>query len=211
MKDNVLYIFGNGFSRKPINPSKLNGYIYGCNRFYREYPTADKIFCTDIPITREILENNHKGTVVYRYDAFRRFTPKEIKQIESNDNWRPFYPEQIIGKQPKGSYSSGARAVCYAVEVDPSERKMEWDAIYLLGFDFFNMAGRKNKTPANARHIYEGQSLYERPVQKRSGAAFKDQLSRFKKKFIRVVDKKVVKVPDWNEMTIEEFMCKHQS
>ena len=210
MRANVLYIFGNGLSRKPINPSKLNGYIYGCNRFYREYPQADKVFCADLPITREILQNNYKGTVIYRYDMFRRYTAKELESMNLRDNWRPFYPEQVIEKLKKGSYSSGARAVTYAVHVDPLERKKEWDAIYLLGFDFFNMAGRKDATPANAGHMYAGQPFYERAVYKRTGADFILQIEQFKDKFIRVVNKDVVKVPNWNEMTIEEFMCKHQ-
>lgn len=208
MKDNVLYIFGNGFSRKPVNPSKLNGYIYGCNRFYREYPQADKVFCADLPMMREILQNNYKK-VVYRYDAYRKLTEDELKKIKELD-WRPFYPEQVVERKKRGSFSSGARALMYAIHVDPSERKKEWDAIYLLGFDFFNMKGRKNKTPANARHVYEGQPLYERPVQKRSGDDFKQQISPFKDKFIRVVNRDVVKVPEWNEITIEEFMCQHQ-
>jgi len=208
-KNNVLYIFGNGISRKPIDPSKLNGYIYGCNRFYQEYPSSDKIFVADQPMAKEILFSNFSGIVVYRHSLLSRAEVAE--QIKEKPSWLPFKPEArgLAGKRQKGNYSSGARALIWAIHIDPLQRQKEWDEIYLLGFDFHNMKGQK---PYKALNIYKGKEFYQQDTSVGTGSDFQKQIDPYRKKFIRVVDDNTVLVKEgWNQLDIKEFMCKHLS
>ena len=55
--DNNVYVFGNGLSRKNINPYELNGTVVGCNACFRDFD-PDILVAIDAGIIWEIVERN---------------------------------------------------------------------------------------------------------------------------------------------------------
>ncbi len=138
----IAFIIGNGESRKPVKLDFLReqGIIYGCNALYRDfYP--DVLVSLDEAMTKEIIDAKYEGCHIYKDKNKSKLgvflVDQEGTKVTLNKGW-----------------SSGATAAFLAASC------VEFDDIYLLGFDVYKTRfvdnvykGTANYVAANAKPI----------------------------------------------------------
>lgn len=116
----MIFVFGNGESRKDLDLNCFTEPKVGCNAVHRDY-YVDHLVCVDRRMVQEALDAKFKGTIYTRMDWMHFFknTPVTIlPELPYEGNTRPDEPFQ---------WGSGPYAVLLAALLD--------DHISLVGFD----------------------------------------------------------------------------
>lgn len=187
----TAFIIGNGESRKPIKLDFLRekGIIYGCNALYRDfYP--DVLVSLDKAMTKEILDSHYPGCHIYKSDNQSKLglflVDQDGNKVTLNKGW-----------------SSGATAAFLAASC------VEFDNIYLIGFDVFKTQEVNNIYKDTKNYV----SSTNKPI---STVQFREQLGHVMKNapykhFIWVNDYHKEIWPytkNYSLMTVKEFKDK---
>lgn len=143
MNNGIIFVIGNGESRRSIDLEKLRnkGTIIGCNALYRDFH-PDYLVSVDDLMINEIKASNYEGdliTVSTNKRDNKRYVSDKSGVIAD-------YDKEISG------WSSGGVALSY------SSDKLQGNMIYLLGFDFDPL---KKITKYN--NMYKGTNNYRDP------------------------------------------------
>lgn len=149
---NVAVVFGNGESRKMINPQKIIGkksgllgakapQTYGCNAFYRDY-TPDFMVCTDRTVAQEMVNSGFTNdNIVYTHPIISLEFPNKFYMI------------------PNDPYANAGATAAYIACFDGHEK------IYLLGCEGQDGSNYNN-------NIYAGTAGYSAKERNMTGANY---------------------------------------
>lgn len=192
-----VIIVGNGISRKDINIRlyKRKGYkLYGCNRAYEDLK-FDRLFCTDLGMTKEIVESNYPGRIVVRPGG-----------TELRDERIEIFDADTIHRGPnnrRGIVCTGTRAVLYALE--------KGYLPYLLGFDLYNPGDNLLERPSQIENMYAGTKFYDvtrKAVRIETAKRFGEQLEKYYDKLWRVTTPSTVSIDPNREISMPEFLSR---
>ena len=116
----MIFVFGNGESRKDLNLNCITDPKVGCNAIHRDY-YVDHLVCVDRRMVQEALDAQFKGTIYTRTDwshFFKNNPVTLLPDLPYTGNTKPDEPFQ---------WGSGPYAVLLAAMLD--------DHINLVGFD----------------------------------------------------------------------------
>jgi hypothetical protein len=143
-------VFGNGESRKSINPSSLKStnILIGCNAIHRD-AVMDHLVCCDRRMVEEAVENpNTANTTIYAREDWFKYYRKIQKR--KNIHLVPDVPYRGELKADQAiNWGSGPYAVLVAANLDV-------DNIKLIGFDLYSSNDKVN-------NLYKGSSNYSKP------------------------------------------------
>lgn len=141
-------VFGNGESRKTIDPSSLrdNYILIGCNAIHRD-AVVDHLVCCDRRMVSEAVENKSLSKIYVRPDWYKYFRKiRKDKRISTV----PELPYQGIEKRDQPiNWGSGPYAVLLAAT-------LKFENITLIGFDLYSNNNKVN-------NIYKGTPNYSAP------------------------------------------------
>lgn len=192
-----VIIVGNGISRKGINLRlyKRKGYrLYGCNRAYEDLK-FDRLFCTDLGMTKEIVESNYHGRIVVRPGN----TEVRDERIEIFDADTKYWE----GRNRRGVVCTGTRAVLYALEKGYEP--------YLLGFDLYDPGDKKLIRPSQVENIYAGTKFYDvtrKAVRIETAKRFGEQLEKYYNSLWRVTTPHTASIDTTREIPMQEFLSR---
>lgn len=130
--DDLIFVLGNGTSRKVIEPDKLQKIapVYGCNALYRSF-SPDVLVAVDAKMIYEIADSGYQNN----------------NQVWTNPNRSYQTIKNLNFFNPSKGWSSGPTALWFASQKNPQ-------AIYILGFDYNGLdSGKKfNNVYANTKN-----------------------------------------------------------
>ena len=182
--NDIVYVLGNGLSRKNIDPNKLPGTVIGCNACYRDFK-PDVLCAIDAGIIFDIIESGYDGDCYFTHDSWNPLpaearnnllleensVTKETKhrskefvvisgfdeEIENTVNYIMWVPEGAIIKNIMCTQSQGGvgrNTGTSAVYV--ACRDFNPKKIYLLGFD--HQSDKYDNLYANTSHYFKSDS-----------------------------------------------------
>lgn len=202
----TVFLIGNGLSRKSINLKNLNGITYGCNALYRDF-MPDHLVVADKKMLDEVIKD-FKNTTFF-------------KNIYTQDGYVKRYKKKGITFQtcPESPFDGAVDSGYCAFKLALHQKK--GSTIYFLGYDYIT------ETPdATINNIYAGTPGYPSDfLLIRMKSYLIEHIARYCKQykniqFVRVVEpgisfiwldsernkfKKIERVPNYKEITVEEF------
>jgi hypothetical protein len=200
-KLNKVLVIGNGESRKVVDLENLKKKFYtiGCNALHRDF-ISDKLVCCDRRMADESTENPlTKQTEIYVRKEWYHF----FRKIKKNKNIRlvPDLPYKGTERRDDPiNWGSGGYAVLLAA--------LEFDHIYLLGFDLYpNIDNKFNNIYKNSQNYNKED---DRPV---DPSYWIHQIAKiftlFREKNFYIINEEEWKIPDqWNRNNIQFIKIK---
>ena len=182
--NDIVYVLGNGLSRKNIDPNELQGTVIGCNACYRDFK-PDVLCAIDAGIIFDIIESGYNKSCYFTHNSWNPLpaearnnlmleedsVTKETKhrskefvvisgfdeEIENTVNYIMWVPEGVIIKNMMCTQSQGGvgrNTGTTAVYV--ACRDFNPKKIYLLGFD--HQSDKYDNLYANTSHYFKSDS-----------------------------------------------------
>lgn len=126
----IVWVIGNGQSRKNFVLDSIQDYTIGCNAVYRDYK-CDELVAVDMRMVNEILTNNNHLPVYTRQDWVDHYSDLRVRFLPD----LPFNGE-LKADQPF-HWNSGPYSILLAALKNPIE-------IHLIGFDLWSKNDRVN-------------------------------------------------------------------